>query len=477
MNRRRGLLRSAAVVAVMAAALSGCRVTGASGGDDDVITIGYQSKTINTVTAGTLLRERGYFEKQLAALGKTTGKKYQVKWEDYSTGAPITAQMVAGKIDIGSMGDYPLLINGSRAGTGKDGTEMVAVTGYNAKGALNGVVVPKDSPAKTLKDLAGRSISTSVGSAGHGTLVQALERDGIDPTKGVHVENQDPSVGASALKAGSIDGFAQFVAWPGLLAFQDGARLVYDGGELDVPTLHGTVVRTQFADQNKDVVEAFLKAQIQATDFLQQHPLQAAEIVAKQTGLPPEVVYLYNGADGIATFDPTIKADQIKALQQDVPFLRSIGVLSGSLDLKAFVNDSLLRSVYGSTYDADAASDANRAKISGQDRACDRPVTDQATAGEVWVRGEDATRPAVDATCLLRNVRQVEDGGGKVRASYLPDAVTGTRWFADHMIWFRTGATYAAVATEDSAATYLKAHPGATRLTWQQALADVGSKR
>jgi NitT/TauT family transport system substrate-binding protein len=189
------------------------------------------------------------------------------------------------------------------------------------------------------------------------------------------------------------------------------------------------------------------------------------------------VVYLYNGPDGIATFDTTIKTDQVQALQHDIPFLRSIGVLTGSLDLKRFVDDSLLRSVYGSGYDADAASETNPATISGQDQACDRAVTDQSTAGEVWVSGESTTRPAADATCLLRNVAQVQAAGGTIRAAYIPDAVTGTRWFADKMIWFRTGSTFAAVATDDAATAYAQAHAGAARLTWQQALAAVGSAR
>ncbi|MFT4081929.1 MAG: ABC transporter substrate-binding protein [Nocardioides sp.] len=474
LTRRTAVMLAASVAA--GPLLSACSIVGAGdgGGSDDVVVVGYQSKTINTVTAGTLLRERGYLEKELAALGKRTGKTYRVSWEDYATGAPITAQMIAGKIDIGSMGDYPLLINGSRAGTGSDGTEMIAVTGYNSDGALNGVVVARDSSAKTLTDLAGGSISASVGSAGHGTLVQALEKAGIDPTNGVRVENQDPSVGASALKAGSVDAVAQFVAWPGLLAYQDDARLVYDGGELDTPTLHGTVVRKEYAADNPGVVKAFLRAQIEATDFLHRHPLQAATIVAKQTGLPAEVVYLYNGAGGISTFDPTIKPSQVTALRHDVPFLSSIGVLSDKLDVGAFVDDSLLRSVYGSGYDAQRRSLANPAAITGRDRACGRRVTDAATAGEVWVKGEDATRPTADAGCLLRNVLAAEDDGKTVRAAYLPDAVTGTRWFADKMIWFRTGTGYAAVATEQAAASYADAHPAATRLSWRQALDSVG---
>ena len=43
--------------------------------------------------------------------------------------------MVAGKIDIGSMGDYPLLINGSRAGANPNTrTEMLSVTGSSPRG-------------------------------------------------------------------------------------------------------------------------------------------------------------------------------------------------------------------------------------------------------------------------------------------------------------------------------------------------------
>lgn len=109
-------------LSLAASSLSACSVAGGAEGDTEVITVGYQSKTINTVTAGTLLRERGYFEQRLEDLGKETGKSYRVEWQDYDTGAPITAQMLAGKIDIGSMGDYPLLINGSRAGTDEHGT-------------------------------------------------------------------------------------------------------------------------------------------------------------------------------------------------------------------------------------------------------------------------------------------------------------------------------------------------------------------
>ncbi|MEV7009975.1 ABC transporter substrate-binding protein [Streptosporangium sp. NPDC051022] len=475
-------LRAAALAALMLA-LPGCSVAGAagdgsggSGGQKTRLVIGYQSKTINTVTAGTLLRSLGYLEKRL-------GDGYTVEWQDHDTGAPITAKMVAGKVDIGSMGDYPLLINASRTqGIDAARTELVSITGYNLRGALNMVVVPKDSGAKTLIDLKGARISTSVGSAGHGTLVQALERAGIDPVAGVETVNQQPPVGASALESGGVHAYAQFVAWPGLLVFQDKARLLYDGAALNVPTFHGVVLRRAYAKEHPEVVDAFLKAQIDATRYLHEHPLQAAETVARATGLPPEVVYLYNGPGGISTFDVTLKPRLRAAHEHDVPYLKRIGDGFSGVDVAAFVNDTYLRKAYGPAYDADAASTANPARISGTDPVCSVPVDDPATASELWLSGESVTRPAATPTCLLRQIAKAgQEGAPAIRAAYVPDATTGTRWFADRSVWVRDpaagkNARFLPFTTEDGARAYLGAHPGAAAVSYADALKAAGAR-
>jgi NitT/TauT family transport system substrate-binding protein len=444
------------------------------------VTVGYQSKTINTVTAGTLLRSLGTFEQRLQALGERTGTTYRVQWEDYPTGAQITAQMLAAKIDIGSMGDYPLLINGSRGQSGGERTVLLAVTGYNNRGALNSVVVRPDSPATGLADLRGKPVSTSVGSAAHGLLVQALKAQGLDPKTDVSVQNQDPAVGASALASGAVAGLSQFVAWPGLLVFQNQAKLIYDGGALNVPTLHGTVARSAFVAQRPEVADEFLRAQIDATRYLHEHPLDAAKKVAEATGLPPEVVYLYNGAGGVATFDTTIKPAFREVLKSDTAFLSSIGNIQ-QLDLDAFVDDRPLRRVYGPDYDRDLAVTTNPAPISGRDTVCNVDVTDPATAAELWVGDEPATRPAATPTCLLRAVAAAKAAGHPVRAGYVPDAGTGTRWYADHSVWLRDPAAaptarYLPFATESAARGYAAAHPGSTPVTYADAVTEAGGQ-
>ncbi|MGW0470351.1 ABC transporter substrate-binding protein [Streptomyces coeruleorubidus] len=419
----------------------------AGSGSTVTVTVGYQSRTINTVTAGTLLRSLGSFEKQLNALHD--GVRYKVNWQDYATGAPITAQMTAGKIDIGSMGDFPLLINAARGKQLDSPTRLVSVTGYNLRGGLNTIVTAPDSKLASLKDLKGQKVSTSVGSAADGTLVRALQRAGIDPDSGIEKLNQQPSVGASALAAGSTDALSQFVAWPGLLAYQGKAKAIYDGARLNLPTFHGVTAREEFAKERPAVLEAFLKAQAEATDYLNEHPVDAAEKVAKATGLPAEVVYLYNGAHGIATFDPAIKPQLVSALKQDVSVLKS-AKLTGDVDVDSFVDDQYVKKALGAKAYAE--------------RLATKPAP---AASEAWPKGASKTVTFTSPSELLRYVAGHRDG---LRAAYVPDTSTGTLWFADKAVWVADGGKLLPFVAPDTAQAYVAGHGGARVVSYADAL-------
>ncbi|MCX5361547.1 ABC transporter substrate-binding protein [Streptomyces sp. NBC_00124] len=437
----------AASAVLLLAPLTACGGSARAGDSSTVtVTVGYQSKTINTVTAGTLLRSLGYFEKQLNALGD--GKTYKVDWQDYATGAPITAQMTAGKIDIGSMGDFPLLINAARGKQLGKPTHLVSVTGYNLRGGLNTIVTAPDSKLASLADLKGKKVSTSIGSAADGTLVRALQRAGIDPDKGIEKLNQQPAVGASALSAGSTDALSQFVAWPGLLAYQGKAKALYDGAQLNLPTFHGVTAREDFANERPAVLEAFLKSQAEATDYLDEHPVAAAEKVAEATGLPAEVVYLYNGAHGISTFDPAIKPQLISALKEDVSVLKS-AKLTGDVDVDAFVDDQYVKKALGTDYTKRLAT------------------TPPASASEVWPKGASETRAFKTPAELLAYVAEHKSD---IRAAYVPDATTGTLWFADKAVWVADGKELLPFVTPATAQAYVGEHGGARVVPYAAAL-------
>lgn len=455
-----------------AAAVAGL-TTGCGTSDDStiVVNIGYQSKTINTVTVGTLLRDRGTFEDKLAQLGREQGVTYKVEWKDFASGPPLTAQMLAGQVDIGSMGDAPILVNGSKTRDHADvRSELIAVTGYNLRGSLNQVVVPMDSSATTLADLRGQVVSTSIGSAAHGMLATGLSAAGLS-FDDVQLLGQDPPVGASAVQGGQAAALAQFVPWPQTLVFGGKAKLLYDGGSTNIATLHAVVANKRFGQNHPEVVSAFLAAQRETTEYLNRNPFEAAQRIAELTGLPAEVIYLYNGPNGVVSFDPTIKAPLVDALGKLLPFLKGLGALA-DLDLGEFVNEKYVRELYGADYDAQKASVAAPSPLTGTDPVCGGTVSDAATASEVWFQGEKSTSVARTPTCLLR---QITASAKSVQVAYVPDAGSGLRIFAATAVWVDDPAAGAEgrlkpFAVKAAADSYVSGHPGSTILDYQAAL-------
>jgi NitT/TauT family transport system substrate-binding protein len=249
-------------------------------------------------------------------------------------------------------------------------------------------------------------------------------------------------VGASALVAGSAEALSQFVAWPGKLAFEGRATALYDGAELNLPTFHGVAVREKFANERGGVLDDFLRAQRRATDYLRAQPVAAAESVAKETGLPAEVVYLYNGANGIATFDPELRPELIAALKEDVPVLRAAGLVR-DVDVNAFVDPApLKRAVRASAYPKAGA-----------------------VKPELWLKDETTTRTFDSPKDLLNAVK-----GADVRAAYVPDELTGTLWFADKAIWVADGPELRAFVTQESAEKFTGQNAGAWIIRYADAV-------
>jgi NitT/TauT family transport system substrate-binding protein len=458
---------------VLLAAL-GLLATGCAGGPGSstvTVNVGYQSKTINTINAGTLLRDRGTFEAKLAALSKKTGVSYDVQWLDFPSGPPLTAQMIADKVDIGSMGDYPIMVNGSKTSQYPDAkSQLVSITGYNLRGSLNQVVVPPDSPAHTLADLRGEVISTSLGSSAHGMVGTAVAHSGMHLSD-VRLLNQDPPVGASALVSNQVAALAQFVPWPQLMVFRKQGRLLYDGGTNNVPTFHAVVARQSYAQAHPEVMRAFLESVKGTSDYINEHPLAAAERVGQITGIEPEVTYLYNGPNGLVTFDPTIKRQLTDAMHTDLPFLKDLGSVK-QLDLAQFVNDGYLREVYGPGYDAARADLTNPDTLTGTDPVCHLPVDNPRTASEIWFAGQDSTSVAATPTCALQ---QTAAHHGPVRATYVPDTATGTRLFAFAATWVLDPSAPAQsrllpFALDTDAAGYLTSHRQAHQIDYPTAL-------
>jgi NitT/TauT family transport system substrate-binding protein len=101
-------MRLVATVAGLALAITGLNASA----ETIRIAIGTQDTTINCATGGLLIRELGLLDKYLPHDGKYKDAKYEVEWKNFTSGAPLTNEMVAGKLDFGAMADFPGSFNG-----------------------------------------------------------------------------------------------------------------------------------------------------------------------------------------------------------------------------------------------------------------------------------------------------------------------------------------------------------------------------
>ena len=172
------------------------------------------------MTTGTIVRELKLFEKHLPKDGKYANIKFQLEWNNFTSGPPVTNGMMANKLQIGMMGDYPLVVNGFTFQSNPESkAQLIAVAAYNINGSGNGLVVHKESPYFELSDLKGKVVSVPFGSAAHGMMLKALQ-DRKWPADYFQLVSQSPEVGSTNLQEKKIDAHADFVPFAELLPFR-----------------------------------------------------------------------------------------------------------------------------------------------------------------------------------------------------------------------------------------------------------------
>ena len=412
------------------------------------IGIGHQSLCTDTYSGGITVKQLGLLEKHLPHTGKYAGAKYDVVWEDYTSGPPITSQMLAGKLDIGVMGDYPLLVNIARfQETNSLRSVIVSMTGYNMHGSGNSIVVPADAPIYPFEDLKGKRVSVPFGSAAHGMLLKALVDRGLTSDYFALI-NQAPPIGATSIQEKKIDAHADFCPWGELMEFKGFGRKIFDGSQASVAYLHGPVVRKDFLEKHPEIVVAYLKAVVEANEWITKNPEEATTKQEQWTSIPKEVLYLYFGRGGFLTLDATVKPKWVEVLKYDASVLQKMGIIKGA-DVEGFIDDRFIKQAYrelGRDYARDQrAMVAGTSPFEGKD-ATGASIKDPRAAAEMWLKGEPI-RPYASLASLMGALREAEQGGRAVNAAYVFDYPTGLKLFAHRAFYVAGGSGKAATAS------------------------------
>lgn len=405
------------------------------------VAIGTQDTTINCATGGLLIRELGLLEKYLPHDGKYKNVQYDVQWKNFTSGAPLTNEMIADKLDIGSMADFPGTFNGVAFQKAGKKSQFITVLSGSTEGSGNGIVVPKDSPIQSLADLKGKQISVPAASTAHGMLLRALKAQGLNPETDVTIVSQAPEVAGPALEAGKIDAHADFVPFAELFPYRGFARKIYDGSQAKTPTFHGSLVKAEFAQKYPEVVTAFLRAAIKANELITSDPEKYSELIAKKTGIPAEVVYLFHGPLGVQTRDFTWKPEYRSALKTAAETLKLLKKTDSDLDTEAFVNDSYVRNatkLSGLDYDT-LLKNYNKQTLKAKDAVTGKTITDFKRVAQIWVEGESKVRSYASPESAFADLKKIEAASKKVRVVYAQDANSGIKLLAQQA-WFATDA-------------------------------------
>ena len=162
----------------------------------------------------------------------------------------------------------------------------------NAAGTQS-VVARKGLEISSPKDLEGKKIGMTNGAGVLIAIRNMCKATGVDINK-IQFINLGVSDQLAALDRGDIDAMAAWEPWIGK-ALDHGGTLLFSGTKSNLPGAQGDVhwidfymtlqVTQDFYNKNPETVEKILRALHKATDYINEHPEDAAKIIAKRINI------------------------------------------------------------------------------------------------------------------------------------------------------------------------------------------------
>lgn len=415
-------------------------LVGAANAETIRVAVGTQDATINTATGGLIIREEKLLQKYLPHDGKYKDVTYDIQWKNFTSGAPITNEQIAGKLDFAVMADFPGSLNGvAHEKVGRKSLFISVVMG-SVKGSGNGIVVPLNSPVQSIDELKGKTISVPFASTSHGLLLRAIKAQGWAPGTDVNIITQAPEVAGPALQANKVEAHADFVPYAELFPWRGYARKIYDGSQANGPTFHGALVEASYAEKYPEIVVAYLRAVIEADRLITTEPEKYSELIGKVTGVDAEVDYLFHGPLGLQTRDLTWKPEFKQALATSIDTLKLLKKTDQGLDVDNFATDRYIREAFkeaGLDYEAHIKNYA-QTPLKAKDALTGADITDPTRVAQIWVKGEPLVRHYASAENALKALKTIESEGKTARVVYAQDRNSGIKLLANQA-WFVRG--------------------------------------
>jgi NitT/TauT family transport system substrate-binding protein len=252
------------------------------------LSIGIQNGTIPTVTAGLIIQRLGLLQHFLPRDGRYSSIEYQIQWRDFPTGAPIVDGLATKDLNIGILGDYPLLLSALRSQADPtSSTRLVSFVATNPDGSCNAVIVPAHSNLQHIEELRGRVIAVPFSSSAHSMVLRSLHAANLLDQVKLSSLSQTPTAAGNFDQP--ADGYAHFAPFHDIACHRGKFRYLADDVVELLPAFYGVVVSSELADRYPEVVIAYLKA-LSAAQYWYDTTPAAPSLVSQWTRLDAEIV-------------------------------------------------------------------------------------------------------------------------------------------------------------------------------------------
>lgn len=241
-----------------------------------VLRVGHQKGWLS------ILKGRGTLEKELAPLGVS------VTWTEFNAGPVQLEALNVGAIDFGDVGEAPPIFAQAA------GAPLVYAGATVPRPRLEAIIVPKDSPIKTIADLKGKRVAYNKGSNVQSVFLP-------------------PPDARAAFQKGAIDAW---IIWdPFLAAAQKtlDARLLADASGVVNNRAYYFTSR-DFASKNTDVLKIAIRQINDIDTWASKNKTAAAAELSAVLGLDKSIteLYLSRSEFGTAPVNSAILAEQQK---------------------------------------------------------------------------------------------------------------------------------------------------------------------
>jgi len=249
------------------------------------LVVGYQPYYTES-WSGVIMRSKKFYEKYLPAGSKVD---FQVGLQ----GAIIVNGMLAGKVDIGYVGDMPGIVSTSHSEVRDIRIVSVLGLGYDQ---CNAFLVRNDAPQFNSSEeavtwLNGKTVAVPKGSCTDRFAQAVFKRFKIAPSEYL---NQSIEVITSGFRAGKLDAAVMWEPTTSRLVLDKLARKVATGASVNENDGGFMVMPKALIDQRPDVVKGWLEAELDAQLFFadEKNAMAVSAMAAEQTtGFPQKTLW------------------------------------------------------------------------------------------------------------------------------------------------------------------------------------------